>query len=192
MDSYYLNVGNRYINNTSEEVGGQTMARALIYEIINGYLDDARIQNSYAQKNGDKPFFDNNRLEDIKNRKHLGNSDIIDNRDGSYEINLRDSNGNLIGNIKARDNKTGKGLKELTYTDYNANGTNSNGVEITMKSDPATGHFSEVTIIDNNKHTVETIHFDENNFFGKKPGVDSFSPTPRENDYKHPKINKRE
>lgn len=193
IDSYYLNVGNRYINNTSEEVGGQTMARALIYDrIINGYLDDARIQNSYAQKNGDKPFFDNNRLEDIKNRRHLGNSDIIDNRDGSYEINLRDSNGNLIGNIKARDNETGKGVKELTYTDSNIDGTNSNGVEITIKSNPATGHFSEVTIIDNNKHTVETIHFDENNFFGKKPGVDNFSPTPRENDYKYPKINKRE
>ena len=169
------------------------MARALIYDrIINGYLDDARIQNSYAQKNGDKPFFDNNRLEDIKNRRHLGNSDIIDNRDGSYEINLRDSNGNLIGNIKARDNETGKGVKELTYTDSNVDGTNSNGVGITIKSNPATGHFSEVTIIDNNKHTVETIHFDENNFFGKKPGVDNFSPTPRENDYKYPKINKRE
>ena len=70
------------------------MARALIYaQIINEYLDNARIQNSYAQKNGDKPFFDNNRLEDIKNRRHLVNSDIIYNRDGSYEINLRDSNG---------------------------------------------------------------------------------------------------
>ena len=193
IDSYYLDVGNRYINNTSEEVGGQIMARALIYDrIINGYLDDARIQNSYAQKNGDKPFFDNNKLEDIKNRRHLGNSDIIDNRDGSYEINLRDSNGNLISNIKVRDNETGKGVKELTYTDSNVDGTNSNGVEITINSNPATGHFSEVTIIDNNKHTVETIHFDENNFFGKKPGVDNFSPTPRENDYKYPKINKRE
>ena len=169
------------------------MARALIYaQIINEYLDNARIQNSYAQKNGDKPFFDNNRLEDIKNREHLGNSDIIDNRDGSYEINLRDSDGNLIGNIKARDNETGKGVEELTYTDSNVDGTNSNGVEITIKSDPTTGYFSEVTIIDNNKHTVETIHFDENNLFGKKPGVDDFSPTPRENDHKHPKINKRE
>jgi len=192
-DSYYLNIGNIYINNTSEGVGGQTMARALIYaQIINEYLDNARIQNSYAQKNGDKPFFDNNRLEDIKNREHLGNSDIIDNRDGSYEINLRYSNGNLIGNIKARDNETGKGVEELTYTDSNVDGTNSNGVEITIKSDSTTGYFSEVTIIDNNKHTVETIHFDENNLFGKKPGVDDFSPTPRENDHKHPKINKRE
>lgn len=58
IDSYYLNVGNRYINNTSEEVGGQTMARALIYDrIINGYLDDARIQNSYAQKKWRQTIF---------------------------------------------------------------------------------------------------------------------------------------
>jgi hypothetical protein len=129
IDSYYLNVGNRYINNTSEEVGGQTMARALIYNRIKeGYLDDIRIQDSYAQKNGDKSFLgDKNRLKNIIDRSNLDESSIIDNGDGSYEINLRDDDGNLIGNLKARDNETGKGLKELKYTDYHANGSKIGG-----------------------------------------------------------------
>ena len=137
---------------------------------------------------------DKNRLKNIIGRSNLDKSSIIDNGDGSYEINLRDDDGNLIGNLKARDNETGKGLKELKYTDYHANGSKIGGIEITMKSDPETGHLSTITIFNSNKHTVETIHFSGNDFFGRKRGqeIDDFSPTPREDDSKYPKINKRE
>ena len=61
-----------------------------------------------------------------------------------------------------------------------------------MKSDPVTGHISEVTIVDNDRRTVETIHFDKNSLFGKTRGVDDYSSEPRPGDNIYPNISKRE
>ena len=197
VDTYYLHVGKQYMDNNSELAPNKVITQDVIFDrAVHGYLDDIRIEDNHAQKSGDSSFFDDkNKLENVIKRSSLENSDIINNGDGSYEIKLRDTHGYPIGDIRVRDNNNGNGLKELKYTDYpgtNADGSSFNGLGITMKSDPVTGHISEVTIVDNDRRTVETIHFDKNSLFGKIRGVDDYSSEPRPGDNIYPNISKRE